>query len=104
MLVGGGHGGNEPNGEERAHFGGNDIGWQAFGPSVAFTLLASLVVAARWFTRHRLAQCVGLDDYVILLSLVRGQWISDMPTMRADKQSDPIIGNGSSHRRRSQWR
>lgn len=70
MLVGGGHGGSESNSEERAHFGGNDIGWQAFGPAIAFTLLATFVVSARWFARHRLAQCVGLDDYVILLSLV----------------------------------
>ena len=70
MLIGGDHGENESNSEERAHFGGNDIGWQAFGPAIALTLLATSVVAARWFARHRLAQCVGLDDYVILLSLV----------------------------------
>ena len=71
MLLGGGHGGNETDAEERAHFGANDIGWQAFGPAIACTLLATAVVGARWFTRHRLAQCVGMDDYVILLSLVR---------------------------------
>ena len=73
MLLGGTHGGRESNAEERVHFGANDIGWQALGPAIACTLLATLVVAARWFTRYRLAQCIGLDDYVILLSLVCSQ-------------------------------
>ena len=55
---------------DAAHFGAQDIGWQALGPAVAFTILAGTVVSLRWYTRSRLAQCVGSDDYVILLSLV----------------------------------
>ena len=46
------------------------LGWQALGPSVACTALSTTVVAARWYTRRKLSQCVGLDDYVIVLSLV----------------------------------
>ena len=48
-----------------------DIGWQALGPAIACTALASLVVATRWYARLHLVRCVGWDDYVILLSLVR---------------------------------
>lgn len=58
-------------GPRDVHFGANDIGWQALGPALGCTLLATVVVAARWYSRCRIARCVGLDDYVILLSLVR---------------------------------
>lgn len=56
---------------EDAHFGANDIGWQALAPALACSILASIIVAARWYSRCCLARCVGMDDYVILLSLVR---------------------------------
>ena len=56
---------------EAAHFGAKDIGWQALGPAIACTVLATAVIAARWYTRWKLVRCVGLDDYVIILSLVR---------------------------------
>lgn len=56
---------------ETAHFGVEDIGWQALGPAVACTTLSTAVVVLRWYTRCRLARCLGLDDYVILLSVVR---------------------------------
>lgn len=55
-----------------AHFGAGDIGWCALGPAVAFCALATGVVVARWYARCRLVRCVGVDDYVILLSLVCG--------------------------------
>ncbi|KAK5164648.1 uncharacterized protein LTR77_009854 [Saxophila tyrrhenica] len=48
----------------------NDIGWQALAPALACTLLATLVVAARWYTRCRIAKCTGPDDWIILLSLI----------------------------------
>ena len=70
MLLGGSHGSGESSSQEQADFGANDIDWRALGPAIACTLLATAVVAARWVARHRLAQCVGLNDYVILLSLV----------------------------------
>ena len=53
-----------------AHFGVKDIGWQVLGPSIACTILSITVVAVRWYTRCKFARCVGLDDYVILLSMV----------------------------------
>ncbi|EMC94277.1 hypothetical protein BAUCODRAFT_54373, partial [Baudoinia panamericana UAMH 10762] len=45
-------------------------GWQALGPAIAFTVVSTCVVALRWFTRCGLLRCVGLDDMVILLSMV----------------------------------
>ena len=57
-------------GDENAHFGAEDIGWNALGPAVACTILSTLVVAVRWYTRWRVVRCLGLDDYVILLSQV----------------------------------
>ena len=48
----------------------NDIGWQALGPAIAFTLIATFVVSLRWYTRYKISQCVGLDDYVVLISMV----------------------------------
>ena len=57
-------------GPEKAHFGAGDIGWQALAPALGCSLLATLVVAARWYSRAKLARCLGVDDYVILLSLV----------------------------------
>lgn len=52
------------------HFGAREIGWQALGPALGCSVLATIVVTLRWYTRCRLAQCVGVDDLVILLSLV----------------------------------
>lgn len=52
-------------------FGAEEIGWQALGPAIACTTLATIVVASRWYTRYRLARCIGVDDVVILFSLVR---------------------------------
>lgn len=52
------------------HFGAKEIGWQALGPAIACTTVATGVVALRWYTRCRLASCLGLDDCVILFSLV----------------------------------
>jgi hypothetical protein len=57
-------------GPEVAHFGAKDIGWQALGPTITFTLLSTVVVALRWYTRARLVRCVGWDDRLILLSMV----------------------------------
>jgi hypothetical protein len=51
-------------------FGSEEIGWQALGPAIACTVLATTVVALRWYTRCRLARCLGVDDIVILLSIV----------------------------------
>ena len=52
------------------NFGAEEIGWQALGPAIACTVLATTVVTIRWYTRCRLARCLGLDDVVILLSIV----------------------------------
>jgi hypothetical protein len=51
-------------------FGAEEIGWQALGPAIACTVLATTIVTLRWYTRCRLAHCLGLDDIVILLSIV----------------------------------
>jgi hypothetical protein len=51
-------------------FGSEEIGWQALGPAIACTVLATAVVTLRWYTRCRLARCLGVDDVVILLSIV----------------------------------
>jgi len=53
------------------NFGARDIGWQALSPAIACSILSTTVVALRWFTRCRIVRCLGFDDYVILLSLVR---------------------------------
>ncbi|KAK4989664.1 hypothetical protein LTR66_007017 [Elasticomyces elasticus] len=47
-----------------------DIGWNALGPTIAMTVLASTVVTLRWYTRVLIVRCVGLDDCAILLSLI----------------------------------
>lgn len=81
------HAFDEATAPEKAHFGAGDIGWQALAPALGCTILATLIVAARWYSRCRLAQCLGIDDYVILLSLVRlsspppGSWpvLTDLP-------------------------
>lgn len=106
MLLGGSHGSGESSSKEQADFGANDIDWRALGLAIAFTLLATTIVSARWFARHRLAQCVGLDDYVILLSLV--SWL---PTYRARKPHgltrdflDALMGNDRTHWCGSKWR
>lgn len=52
------------------NFGAEEIGWQALGPAIACTVLATTVVTLRWYTRCHLARCLGLDDIVILLSIV----------------------------------
>ncbi|KAI7279064.1 hypothetical protein KC345_g5563 [Hortaea werneckii] len=59
-----------PRSERFAHFGARDIGWQALGPAIACAVLSTAVVGLRWYTRARLVQCLGWDDYVILLSLI----------------------------------
>ncbi|KAK1055754.1 hypothetical protein LTR33_014061 [Friedmanniomyces endolithicus] len=53
-----------------AHFGADDIGWQALGPAIACVAASTCVVALRWYTRCRIVRCLGWDDYVILLSLL----------------------------------
>ncbi len=58
------------NHEDDVHFGAGDIGWQALGPAIACTALAVIVVTMRWYTRWKVADCVGLDDYVIFISMV----------------------------------
>ncbi|CAK4030963.1 hypothetical protein DOTSEDRAFT_174493 [Lecanosticta acicola] len=52
------------------HLGAGDVGWRALGPAIAFGVLATTVVALRWYTRCNLVRNIGLDDWVILLSLV----------------------------------
>lgn len=79
----------QPTSPTAAHFGAGDIGWTALGPAIAFSLVATLVVALRWYTRSRLVRIIGLDDYVILLSLVsRGH--NDLARSLSDS-SDPRI-------------
>lgn len=56
------------------NFGAQEIGWQALGPAIACTVLATTVVTLRWYTRCRLARCLGLDDIVILLSIVSSHY------------------------------
>jgi hypothetical protein len=51
-------------------FGAEEIGWQALGPAIACTMLATTVVTLRWYTRYRIARCLGVDDFIILLSIV----------------------------------
>lgn len=54
-----------------ASYAAKDIGWQALGPAIACTALATIIVAIRWYTRLKLSCSHGLDDFVITLSLVR---------------------------------
>lgn len=61
-----------------AHFGAGDLGLDALVPAVLCTFLATTVVGLRWYTRCKITHCIGLDDYVILLSLV-GMSISTLP-------------------------
>jgi hypothetical protein len=55
---------------EYVQFGTREIGWLALGPAIACTALATVAVALRWYTRCRISRCLGLDDYVILFSMV----------------------------------
>lgn len=52
------------------NFGAREIGWQALGPAIGCSALATIVVALRWYTRCRIARCVGVDDIVIVISIV----------------------------------
>jgi hypothetical protein len=45
-------------------------GTEFLGISVAVTLLAACAVAARLFTRIRMVKKTGLDDWLILISMV----------------------------------
>lgn len=60
-----------PDSASAAHFGADDIGWQALGPAIACTVLASTFVALRWHVRRSISCCLGCDDVLISLSLVR---------------------------------
>lgn len=51
-------------------FGAEEIGWQALGPAIACTILATTVVTLRWYARCRLARCLGVDDVIVLFSIV----------------------------------
>lgn len=53
------------------HFDRDEVGWVALGPTIAVTILASIVVAMRWYTRAFVACCIGKDDCIILVSMVR---------------------------------
>ncbi|SMR59701.1 unnamed protein product [Zymoseptoria tritici ST99CH_3D1] len=57
-------------GPTAAHLNRGDVGWGALGPAIAFTALATTVVMLRWYARARIVRCIGLDDWVILLSLL----------------------------------
>lgn len=57
--------------EQIAHLREEDLGLQQFAVAVAFTILACVTVCLRIFTRMRLVHLVGLEDYFIVLSMVR---------------------------------
>ncbi|KAK8203365.1 hypothetical protein M8818_005256 [Zalaria obscura] len=46
-----------------------DIGNEALGPTIALTVLATMVVGLRCWTRVYIVKGLGVDDYVILVSL-----------------------------------
>ncbi|KAH9864417.1 hypothetical protein J1614_010351 [Plenodomus biglobosus] len=48
----------------------NPRGRQAFDVSVAFTVIAFVIVAMRLYTRFFLVRCSGLEDYCIILAMV----------------------------------
>jgi hypothetical protein len=48
----------------------NPRGRQAVEISVAFTVLAFVVVALRLYARFFLVRCAGLEDYGIVLAMV----------------------------------
>lgn len=87
-----------PTSPNAAHFGASDVGWQALGPAIACTIVATAVVAARWYTRYRLVRCIGLDDYVILLSLVSLP-LGNANICSADFLEDSVLGYDRTHRR-----
>jgi hypothetical protein len=49
----------------------NPPGRQAVQISAAFTVLAFIVVALRLYARFCLVRCAGLEDYGIVLAMVR---------------------------------
>ncbi|CZT21790.1 uncharacterized protein RCC_07656 [Ramularia collo-cygni] len=51
-------------------FEDGDVGWQALGPAIALTTVSSVVVGLRWYARCKIVRRVGLDDYIILISLI----------------------------------
>ncbi|KAF2208550.1 hypothetical protein CERZMDRAFT_49170 [Cercospora zeae-maydis SCOH1-5] len=53
-----------------AHFGAGNLGLNALVPAVLCTFFATTVVILRWYTRCKIVHCIGLDDCVILLSLL----------------------------------
>nr|POE72879.1 hypothetical protein CFP56_30818 [Quercus suber] len=55
---------------ETAQVGAKDIGWQALAPAIVCTVASTVIVVLRWYTRYRIARCLGSDDCVILHSLV----------------------------------
>jgi hypothetical protein len=85
-------------GENSAHLGAKDIGWQALGPALGCTLLAVSVVATRWYTRWKVANCVGLDDYVILVSVVCTRKHSRIPTTSNALFLGTVMCNDNNHR------
>jgi hypothetical protein len=58
-----------------ASLSATDVGWQSLGPAVAFTTVATLIVSMRWYTRGVLLRCVGREDGIITISMVR--WSSE---------------------------
>nr|OQO23448.1 hypothetical protein B0A51_07753 [Rachicladosporium sp. CCFEE 5018] len=59
-----------PPSPQNVDFGTREIGWQALGPAIACTALATIAVALRWYTRWKISRCLGRDDVVILFSMV----------------------------------
>jgi hypothetical protein len=48
----------------------NPRGRQAVDTSIAFTVIAFVVVALRLYARFFLVRCAGLEDYGIVLAMV----------------------------------
>jgi hypothetical protein len=61
----------KPVGADHSAVAPTNIGWQALGPSLAFTVLSFLVVGIRWYTRAVLIRSVGKEDLLITLSMVQ---------------------------------
>jgi hypothetical protein len=47
------------------------VGWEALGPSIAWTIAAFLASGARCYNRVYLMHSVGAEDFLILLATVR---------------------------------
>jgi len=63
------------------------------GTSIAFAVLASLVVLLRLFTRYAVVKAVGADDLTIFAAMILSIGVSVITIIRAFSQRHLMLGN-----------